>query len=127
MLYYMRRIKTEGLLPEYPGFEVYIDSPLAVEATNIFHKSVEECFDEEARQLVQSGINPIQDDQFQPEIQSDYLGFRHVRSRPYPASFETQPVADGFHDSVCRLSGAGNAGLFSVKRSQKGKAFRRGN
>ena len=32
MLYYMRRIKTEGLLPEYPGFEVYIDSPLAVEA-----------------------------------------------------------------------------------------------
>ena len=59
MLYYMRRIKTEGLLPEYPGFEVYIDSPLAVEATNIFHKSVEECFDEEARQLVQSGINPI--------------------------------------------------------------------
>lgn len=57
MLYYMRRIKTEGLLPEYPGFEVYIDSPLAVEATNIFHKSVEECFDEEARQLVQSGIN----------------------------------------------------------------------
>ena len=52
MLYYMRRIKTEGLLPEYPGFEVYIDSPLAVEATNIFHKSVEECFDEEARQLV---------------------------------------------------------------------------
>lgn len=36
MLYYMRRIKTEGLLPEYPGFEVYIDSPLAVEATNIF-------------------------------------------------------------------------------------------
>ena len=60
MLYYMRRIKTEGLLPEYPGFEVYIDSPLAVEATNIFHKSVEECFDEEARQLVQSGINPIQ-------------------------------------------------------------------
>ncbi len=61
------------------------------------------------------------------EIQSDYLGFRHVRSRPYPASFETQPVADGFYDSVCRLSGAGNAGLFSVKRSQKGKAFRRGN
>ena len=60
MLYYMRRNKTEGLLPEYPGFEVYIDSPLAVEATNIFHKSVEECFDEEARQLVQSGINPIQ-------------------------------------------------------------------
>ena len=71
MLYYMRRIKTEGLLPEYPGFEVYIDSPLAVEATNIFHKSVEECFDEEARQLVQSGINPIQFPGLKLSITSD--------------------------------------------------------
>ena len=55
----MRRIKTEGLLPEYPGFEVYIDSPLAVEATNIFHKSVEDCFSDEAKKLVEQGINPI--------------------------------------------------------------------
>ncbi|MEG0961379.1 MAG: MBL fold metallo-hydrolase [Lachnospiraceae bacterium] len=59
MLYFMRKIKTEGLLPEYADFEVYIDSPLAVEATNIFHMSVAECFDQEALQLVQQGINPI--------------------------------------------------------------------
>lgn len=59
MLYFMRKIKTENLLPEFGDFEVYIDSPLAVEATNIFHKSVGECFDEEARELVQKGINPI--------------------------------------------------------------------
>ena len=32
--------KTEDLLPEYRNFEVYIDSPLAVEATNIFHENV---------------------------------------------------------------------------------------
>ena len=38
MLYFLRRIKTEHLLPEFENFEVYIDSPLAVEATNIFHK-----------------------------------------------------------------------------------------
>lgn len=60
MLYFMRRIKTEGLLPEYPNFDVYIDSPLAVEATNVFHKNVSECFDEEARELINQGINPIQ-------------------------------------------------------------------
>ena len=30
---------------EYQDFEVYIDSPLAVEATGIFHKNVAECFD----------------------------------------------------------------------------------
>ncbi len=60
MLYYMRRIKTEALLPEFPRFEVYIDSPLAVEATNIFHENVSECFDEEALSLIKEGINPIQ-------------------------------------------------------------------
>ncbi len=60
MLYYMRRIKTEKLLPEYEGFEVYIDSPLAVEATNVFHKNVAECFDGDALKLIESGVNPIQ-------------------------------------------------------------------
>ena len=59
MLYFLRRIKTEHLLPEFEGFEVYIDSPLSVEATNIFHKSVEDCFSDEAKQLVEQGINPI--------------------------------------------------------------------
>lgn len=60
MLFYMRRIKTEGLLPEYSNFEVYIDSPLAVEATSVFHKNVSECFAGEALELIQSGINPLQ-------------------------------------------------------------------
>lgn len=59
MLYFMRRIKMEHLLPEYEDFEVYVDSPLAVEATTIFSKNVEDCFDEEARTLVEQGINPI--------------------------------------------------------------------
>lgn len=59
MLYYLRRIKSEKLLPEFSDFEVYIDSPLAVEATNIFHRSDAECFDEEALSLLSQGINPI--------------------------------------------------------------------
>jgi metallo-beta-lactamase family protein len=60
MLYFLRRIKTEHLLPEFEDFEVYIDSPLAIEATNVFHKNVRECFSEEALELVEQGINPIQ-------------------------------------------------------------------
>lgn len=59
MLYFIRRIKTEALLPEYQNFPVYIDSPLAVEATSIFNKNVADCFDEEALELVRQGINPI--------------------------------------------------------------------
>ena len=59
MLFFIRRIKLEGLLPEFQNFEVYVDSPLAVEATSIFNKNVKDCFREEALDLVRQGINPI--------------------------------------------------------------------
>lgn len=59
MLYFLRKIKTERLLSRFLDFEAYIDSPLAIEATNIFHKNVADCFDEEALSLVGQGINPI--------------------------------------------------------------------
>ncbi|MCR5468794.1 MAG: MBL fold metallo-hydrolase [Lachnospiraceae bacterium] len=59
MLYHLRKIKTENLVPQFKDFEVYIDSPLAVEATHIFHENIEECFDEEAMELIKQGINPI--------------------------------------------------------------------
>jgi len=47
------------LLPEFPNFEAVVDSPLSVEATNVFHKNVSDCFDDEALALVNQGINPI--------------------------------------------------------------------
>ena len=59
MLYFLRKIKTERLLSRFLDFEVYIDSPLSVDATGIFHKNVADCFDEEALALVKQGINPI--------------------------------------------------------------------
>ncbi len=60
ILYFIRRIKTEHLLPEFEGFEVYIDSPLAIEATNVFNRNVRDCFREDALELVDRGVNPIQ-------------------------------------------------------------------
>jgi metallo-beta-lactamase family protein len=71
MLYFIRRIKTENLLPEYPDFEVYIDSPLAVEATSIFHKNVSECFDDATLALIESGVNPIRFDGLKVAVSSD--------------------------------------------------------
>ncbi len=59
LLYFIREIKEKSLLPEYPGFEVYVDSPLAIEATNVFNKNVKSCFDEDAMALVEKGINPL--------------------------------------------------------------------
>ena len=40
-------------------FEVYVDSPLAVEATSIFQRHHQECYDEIAQAIVNEGFNPI--------------------------------------------------------------------
>ncbi|SFU93261.1 MBL fold metallo-hydrolase RNA specificity domain-containing protein [Butyrivibrio sp. INlla21] len=59
MLYFIRKIKKEGLVKTNPNFPVYVDSPLAVEATEIFSQNQLECYDEEAMDLVKRHINPI--------------------------------------------------------------------
>ena len=46
-------------MKNHGNFPVYVDSPLAVEATGIFEKNIYDCFDEEAMELVRKGINPI--------------------------------------------------------------------
>lgn len=59
LLYFIRQIKEQHLLDEFGDFPVYVDSPLAVEATGVFNKNIYECFDDEALALVKKGINPI--------------------------------------------------------------------
>ncbi len=59
MLYFIRQIKEEGRLRGHGDFPVYVDSPLAIEATKVFIERMREDFDEEATQLLLQGINPI--------------------------------------------------------------------
>ena len=59
ILYFLRKIKEEGMVKGHDGFHVYVDSPLAVEATGIFDKNKMECFDAEAMELIQKRFNPI--------------------------------------------------------------------
>lgn len=59
MLYFLRKIKEQKLVINHADFPVYVDSPLAVEATGIFTHNEKSCFDEEAMALVHQGINPI--------------------------------------------------------------------
>lgn len=59
MLYFLRKIKVDRLVEGHENFPVYVDSPLAVEATGIFQENRMECFDAEAMELVKEGINPI--------------------------------------------------------------------
>ena len=60
LLYFIREIKEQNLIKGHNNFRVYVDSPLAVEATNIFSdRSSRQCFDEETLALLDAGVNPI--------------------------------------------------------------------
>lgn len=59
MLYHLRRIKEGNMVSSCPDFEVYVDSPLAVEATTIFNRNVLECFRDECVEMIRRGKNPI--------------------------------------------------------------------
>ncbi|MBP0981930.1 MAG: MBL fold metallo-hydrolase [Oscillospiraceae bacterium] len=59
MLYFLREIKQKGLVKGHDGFPVYVDSPLAIEATNIFHENGRECYDDDTLALINQGVNPI--------------------------------------------------------------------
>lgn len=71
MLYAIREIKQSGLVKGHDGFPVYVDSPLAVEATSIFLQCNPVCFDEETLALVKEGINPIWFDGIRMSVTSD--------------------------------------------------------
>ena len=59
ILYFIREMKYRNLIKGHDDFPVYVDSPLAVEATGVFNKNVVDCFDEEALAIYNKGINPI--------------------------------------------------------------------
>ena len=71
MLYAIREIKQKGLVKGHDGFPVYVDSPLAVEATGVFLQCDESCLDEQTLALVKQGINPLWFDGLTLSVTSD--------------------------------------------------------
>ncbi len=59
ILYFIRKIKEQKLVRNHGDFPVYVDSPLAAEATNIYGPDFSDFYDKEAYELVSRGINPI--------------------------------------------------------------------
>jgi len=59
MLYFIRIIKEQGLVTRHGDFPVYVDSPLANEATGIFLQCDREYFDDDALALLDRGVNPL--------------------------------------------------------------------
>ena len=56
ILYYLREGVEEGKLPE--NMQVFLDSPMAISATEIFRRHPE-CYDEEASKIFRSGLDPF--------------------------------------------------------------------
>ena len=82
LLYFIREIKEKGLVTGHGNFPVYIDSPLAIEATRIFQNTDEECYDTETRALLDANINPIQFPGLRVSITSDES--RMINADPVP-------------------------------------------
>ena len=71
LLFFLRQIKEQGLVKGHDHFPVYVDSPLANEATGVFMQCDHSCFDQETLALVQKGINPIYFDDLKVSLTAD--------------------------------------------------------
>jgi len=59
LLYFIGQIKDEGMVKGCGDFKVYLDSPLAREATEIFLRCGVNNFDAETEALICGGVNPL--------------------------------------------------------------------
>ncbi|MBR3969010.1 MAG: MBL fold metallo-hydrolase [Clostridia bacterium] len=71
MLYLIRNIKEQGLIKNHANFSVYVDSPLAVEATNIYSSGLIDYYDTETLELLEQGIDPIRFNGLKLSVTSD--------------------------------------------------------
>ncbi|TMJ36878.1 MAG: hypothetical protein E6G87_09430, partial [Alphaproteobacteria bacterium] len=89
-----------GVIPHAP---VFIDSPLALKATEIFSHHAKELRNGEAlaKALESPYVKPT-------GLPHHYRGERHVRGRPHPPSSQEQPVQAQCHHPAGRLPGHGH-------------------
>ena len=82
ILYLIRKIKDEGRIKGHDNFLVYVDSPLAVEATNIYSSGLYDYYDKEMLEVLASGIDPIKFKGLNLAITSDES--RAINENPSP-------------------------------------------
>ena len=71
LLYLIRTIKEQGLIKGHDGFPVYVDSPMAVEATKIYAAGLTDFYDAETLALLDQGIDPIDFKNLRLSVTSD--------------------------------------------------------
>ena len=55
LIYYLSRLRQAGRLPEVP---VFLDSPMAIDVTDLFRRH-SECFDDQMQRMLRSGDTPL--------------------------------------------------------------------
>ena len=121
-----------------PSIQVYLDSPMAISATEIFSHHPE-CLKSEAAALFQDGQDPfhLPGLHFTRET-ADSMAINKIRSgavimagagmvygRPHPSPYETQSVAAGVQRCLRRLRRTGHAGAPDHGRSKVHTHLRR--
>ena len=71
ILYFIRIIKESGMVTGHGDFPVYVDSPLANEATGIFLQCERVYFDRETCELMDRGVNPLMSEGVQLSVSSE--------------------------------------------------------
>ena len=82
LLYLLRIIKEKHLIKNHEYFSVYVDSPLAVEATELYALPLTDFYDEETLQLLAKGINPIKFDHLYLSVSSE--DSKQINFNPVP-------------------------------------------
>ncbi len=130
LIYIIHALQQEGKVPILP---IFIDSPMAVNATAIF-KVHPECFDEETiRRFTSVNVDPFGFENIRYVVSTEeskthqrfrrpghhHLGQRHGRVGAHSASFDPPHREPGRHHCHCRLHGREHPGP-PAGRSRKG-------
>ena len=81
ILYFIREILEHDLL-SYTDFDVYVDSPMATEATAIFEENVFGYYDEEAMKIIHAGNHPLVFDNLIVSVSSEESKQINLSTRP---------------------------------------------
>ncbi|MEA5050166.1 MAG: MBL fold metallo-hydrolase [Oscillospiraceae bacterium] len=82
MLYLIHGIKQKNLVPGHADFPVWLDSPLAIEATEIYATGLNDYYDDDMRALLAQGINPLKFNDLHLAVTTDES--KAINSDPTP-------------------------------------------
>ena len=136
LVYFLNLMNSQG---DLPGLPVFVDSPLAVNATDIFSRHAE-LFDSETDQFIRERRHPalelprvelhsqrggIQGDQRDARPDGDHLGLGDGGIRAHPAPPEEQHRKSAQHGDDRLLAGAGYARAAHGRTPADGEDLRR--